>query len=80
LGIADEIVGEPLGGAHNDPAPVIAATGQRITAALDELANLSGDELVSKRYLRLRAIGVWSEPGQEPGGNADAADTEVENG
>jgi len=65
MGIADEIVGEPPGGAHNDPGSVIAATGQRITAALDALANLSGDELVNKRYLRLRAIGVWSEPGQE---------------
>lgn len=65
MGIADEIVGEPPGGAHNDPGSVIAATGQRITAALDELANLSGEELVNKRYLRLRAIGVWSEPGQE---------------
>jgi len=60
LGIADEIVPEPLGGAHRDPATVIAAVGERITAALDQLADEDGQALVEARYARLRAIGEYS--------------------
>jgi len=60
LGIADEVVAEPFGGAHNDPAAVFAAIGERIAAALDELAGQDRDALVQKRYERLRAIGVWA--------------------
>ena len=60
LGIADEIVPEPLGGAHRDPATVIASVGERITAALDQLADEDGQALVEARYARLRAIGEYS--------------------
>lgn len=60
LGIADEIVPEPLGGAHRDPAAVIEAVGERITSALDALADRSGEELAEARYERLRAIGEYS--------------------
>lgn len=61
LGIADEVVPEPLGGAHRDPAPVIADVGGRITAALDALREKGTDELREGRYGRLRAIGVFNE-------------------
>jgi acetyl-CoA carboxylase carboxyl transferase subunit alpha len=57
LGIADELVAEPLGGAHRDPGVVIPAVGSAIERALDELASLSPDALVSARYERLRGIG-----------------------
>lgn len=60
LGIADEIVPEPLGGAHRDPALVIAAVGERITAALDALGAKDRDTLAQRRYERLRAIGVFN--------------------
>lgn len=61
LGIADEIVPEPLGGAHRDPAPVIDAVGSAISSALGALGNLPVGELVSRRYDRLRATGVFEE-------------------
>lgn len=61
LGIADEIVPEPLGGAHRDPAPVIAEVGQRLAAALDALAGVPEAALLSSRYERLRDVGVYSE-------------------
>lgn len=61
LGIADEVVGEPLGGAHRDPAPVIAEVGSRITAALDALREKGIDSVREDRYGRLRAIGVFAE-------------------
>ncbi|MDH4139226.1 MAG: acetyl-CoA carboxylase carboxyltransferase subunit alpha [Coriobacteriia bacterium] len=61
FGIADEIVGEPLEGAHVDPEPVIAAVGERIRAALDALGEVDPQTLTQKRYERLRAIGVFEE-------------------
>lgn len=61
LGIADEIVPEPLGGAHRDPEPVIEAVGQRITSALDTLSAREPRVLREQRYERLRAIGVFDE-------------------
>lgn len=59
LGIADEIVAEPPGGAHRDPAAVLEAVGAAVAAALDTFAGVPADELVSRRYERLRAIGVY---------------------
>jgi len=60
LGIADEIVPEPLGGAHRDPAAVMAEVGKRISVALDTLVAEEPDALAARRYERLRAIGVFS--------------------
>ena len=60
LGIADEIVPEPPGGAHRDAAAVLAATGERIAAALDELAGVAPGDLTATRYERLRAIGRFA--------------------
>jgi acetyl-CoA carboxylase carboxyl transferase subunit alpha len=61
LGIADEIVPEPLGGAHREPATVIALVGERIAFALDALSSEEPGSLTQKRYERLRAIGVLDE-------------------
>jgi acetyl-CoA carboxylase carboxyl transferase subunit alpha len=61
LGIADEVVPEPMGGAHRDPAPVIGQIGERIAAALDALVAEEPGALLRKRYERLRAIGVFDE-------------------
>ncbi|MBN1193040.1 MAG: acetyl-CoA carboxylase carboxyltransferase subunit alpha [Coriobacteriia bacterium] len=61
LGIADEVVAEPLGGAHRDPLPVMAEVGARVTAALEELSAVPSHELTERRYERLRAVGVFDE-------------------
>jgi len=60
LGIVDELIPEPLGGAHRDPASVILQVGERIEAALDALAGVDSKALVAARYERLRAIGVFA--------------------
>lgn len=60
LGIVDEVVPEPFGGAHNEPTAVFAAIGERILVALDELDGQDREALVQKRYERLRAIGVYA--------------------
>jgi acetyl-CoA carboxylase carboxyl transferase subunit alpha len=62
LGIADEIVGEPLGGAHRDPGLVYAGVGDAVSRALRTLGPVPAATLVDSRYDRLRAIGVVAEP------------------
>jgi acetyl-CoA carboxylase carboxyl transferase subunit alpha len=60
LGIADEIVPEPLGGAHRDPVTVMAEVGVRVDAALEALCCEDSSSRTARRYERLRAIGVFS--------------------
>jgi acetyl-CoA carboxylase carboxyl transferase subunit alpha len=57
LGIIDGIITEPLGGAHRDPATVIAATGDVINTALSELAGRSGEQLRSDRRQKFLNMG-----------------------
>jgi acetyl-CoA carboxylase carboxyl transferase subunit alpha len=61
LGIVDEIIPEPLGGAHREPDGVFNAVRERIASALDTLCDLPSDALVASRYERLRAIGIIEE-------------------
>lgn len=59
LGLADEIIPEPLGGAHTEPAPVMAAVGDAVDKALTQLSGIDPIQLVEQRYERLRSVGVW---------------------
>jgi acetyl-CoA carboxylase carboxyl transferase subunit alpha len=61
LGIVDEIVPEPVGGAHRDPDAVFAAVGATVVRALDELCGMDRAAIGTGRYERLRAIGVFEE-------------------
>jgi acetyl-CoA carboxylase carboxyl transferase subunit alpha len=62
LGIADEMVAEPPGGAQRDPAPVYAGVGDAVERALTDLCAREPDDLVSSRYDRIRVMGVFEEP------------------
>jgi acetyl-CoA carboxylase carboxyl transferase subunit alpha len=55
--VIDRIVAEPVGGAHRDPQATIAATGEAIAAAFDELRGLSGADLRRQRREKFLAIG-----------------------
>ena len=59
FGIIDEIVAEPLGGAHREPAVVIAATLKAISTALSRLCGKAIDQLMEERYQKYRRIGSW---------------------
>jgi acetyl-CoA carboxylase carboxyl transferase subunit alpha len=59
LGIIDEVVPEPLGGAHRDPAAVSASLKAALKRHLDELTTLKPDDLVKKRYEKFRAMGSY---------------------
>jgi len=61
LGIIDEIVKEPLGGAHRDFALAASILGDRIQSSLDELCSLDLDELLDGRFKKFRAMGRFIE-------------------
>ncbi len=57
-GIIDEIIPEPLGGAHRDPEGTVNRVLDAVNAALDMLATLPPDELIERRYRKFRRIGA----------------------
>ena len=57
FGIIDEIIPEPLGGAHRDPAAAVASTGRAISDALRSLHNFGPDELRNARAEKFLAMG-----------------------
>lgn len=57
LGVIDQIVTEPLGGAQRDPAAAIKAVGKDIAAALDNLKNKSRADLVQERRQKFLDMG-----------------------
>ncbi|MBL7130200.1 MAG: acetyl-CoA carboxylase carboxyltransferase subunit alpha [Candidatus Omnitrophica bacterium] len=61
FGIIDEIVKEPLGGAHRDPKETADNIKDSLMRSLKELSNISKDELIERRYEKFRRIGVISE-------------------
>jgi acetyl-CoA carboxylase carboxyl transferase subunit alpha len=58
LGLADEVLPEPLGGAHRDPEAVYPLVRDAVACALDELAAVPAPQLLEARYRRLRDFGV----------------------
>jgi acetyl-CoA carboxylase carboxyl transferase subunit alpha len=59
LGLVDEILREPLGGAHRDPQMMADSLKEALLRHLGNVQTLSEDELVTKRYERLRGQGVY---------------------
>jgi len=59
LGIVDQIVPEPLGGAHVAPEEVFSLVREAVVSALVELGSQEREALVARRYDRLRAIGEF---------------------
>ena len=59
FGLIDEIVHEPKGGAHRDPAEATSMVREAIRKNLEELTALSGEELKRQRYEKFRGMGVW---------------------
>ena len=57
--IADEIIPEPLGGAHRDPTTMSQHLREALVRALDELLPVAITDLVEARYRRYRTIGPF---------------------
>ena len=61
LKLVDEVVEEPLGGAHRDPVETAARLKAAIIRHLDQLADLPRDELRAQRAARIASFGEFSE-------------------
>ena len=60
LGVVDEVIAEPLGGAHRDPAAAAAKVGAAIRKHLAALRQMNAAALVEDRYRKFRALGRFS--------------------
>ena len=61
FGVVDQIVREPLGGAHHDPVKTAADLKDVVLKHIKELSLLSREELVKERYSKFRKIGAFLE-------------------
>jgi acetyl-CoA carboxylase carboxyl transferase subunit alpha len=61
LGVVDEIIEEPLGGAHTDREEMARRVGDAIERTLRQLGRKSADQLLEDRYKRFRNLGVHVE-------------------
>jgi acetyl-CoA carboxylase carboxyl transferase subunit alpha len=59
LGLVDEVLKEPLGGAHRDPQAMADTLQEALVRHLAEVASWPAEELVTRRYDRVRAQGVF---------------------
>jgi len=63
FGIIDDIIPEPLGGAHRDPQEMGKRIKNTILETIEELRIFSTEELLQKRYEKFRKIGdFWNSP------------------
>ncbi len=63
LGVVDEVIAEPHGGAHHDPAQAAGALRYALQKHLNDLRGLSTERLLDTRYERYRHLGVFEEAG-----------------
>lgn len=61
FGLVDEVLEEPLGGAHRDPKFMAGVLEAAIVRHLDDLAGVPADDLLETRRQRLDAFGTFRE-------------------
>ena len=61
FGVIADIIPEPLGGAHRDPAQTAENIREAVADAIREFEGISPEELVDSRYEHLRALGQFEE-------------------
>jgi acetyl-CoA carboxylase carboxyl transferase subunit alpha len=57
LRLVDQVIPEPMGGAHRDPATAIQAVGEAVAVALEELVPMDGAALRARRREKFLAMG-----------------------
>jgi acetyl-CoA carboxylase carboxyl transferase subunit alpha len=66
LKLVDEIIPEPLGGAHTNLAETAAALREVLIRNLETLSQMNGAQRLKHRYEKFRAFGHFLEKGQTP--------------
>ena len=61
FGLVDEVLAEPLGGAHRDPKAMAEVIRNALSQSLDELSSMSIEQLLEKRQQRLASFGQFKE-------------------
>lgn len=61
MGMIDEVIPEPLGGAHHDPQKISETVKEALLRHLKELSAFKKEELLRLRYKKFRSIGVVQE-------------------
>lgn len=61
LGIIDQVLPEPIGGAHADPLQAAASLKQALIENLDELTQMTPQQRRELRYQKFRRIGMYTE-------------------
>jgi len=61
MGLVDEVIPEPPGGAHHDRARMAASVKEAVCRHLGELTALPTRDLLNRRYEKFRQFGTWVE-------------------
>ncbi|MYF98018.1 acetyl-CoA carboxylase carboxyltransferase subunit alpha [Candidatus Poribacteria bacterium] len=61
IGIIDQMIKEPLGGAHRDPEAAVRNVKRAIKKHLNELIDMTEEQLIQQRYERYRNLGLYGE-------------------
>lgn len=62
LGVIDEVIQEPIGGAHRDPQTTAERMAKVLSSHLSQLMELSAEELLDRRDKKYRSMGVVAVP------------------
>ncbi len=65
LGVVDDIVAEPLGGAHENVEAAAQALGASLECNLSRLCDIDTEALVARRYAKFRQMGQYEVVGAE---------------
>jgi hypothetical protein len=65
LGLIDDIIKEPLIGAHREKEKAASAIKEYFLTELEKLKSMSEEERMQKRYEKLTAPGAYKEAGEE---------------
>jgi acetyl-CoA carboxylase carboxyl transferase subunit alpha len=68
LGVADDVITEPPGGAHTDWDATATVVREALVRHVDELATLATDELRQRRWNKYEALGAWRGEGEPVAG------------
>lgn len=71
-GIIDEIIGEPIGGAHRNKEQSFVSVGKAIARQLKELETVSATSLIESRRIKFERMGAWAEGQVETNGSTTA--------
>lgn len=61
FGLVDEVLPEPLGGAHRDPGAIAEVVRTALLQNLDQLEKMDSEQLLAERFRRLAGVGQFKE-------------------